>query len=100
AGRLVPVPIRFRFVGGSPVVAGVDRASRAARQDILPGDELVAIDDAPVTAQSEMELEIMLAGAPGTSVSLTLERRRIDGSYARLERAVEREDTREASAIA
>lgn len=100
AGRLVPVPVRFRFVGGSPVVAAVDRASRAARLDILPGDELVAIDGAPVTAQSEVELEIVLAGPKGTTVSLTLERRRIDGSLARLERVVEREDTRGASAIA
>lgn len=100
AGRLLPVPIRFRFVGGSPVVAGVDRASRAARLDILPGDELVAIDGAPVTAQSEMELEIVLAGPKGTEVSLTFERRRIDGSLARLERVVEREDTRGAGAMA
>lgn len=100
AGRLVPVPVRFRFFGGSPVVAGVDPASRAAGLDILAGDELVAIDGEPVTARSEVELEIRLAGPKGSSVTLGLERRRIDGTFASLERTVEREDTRAASAIA
>ena len=47
-------PIAFRFVGLSPVVGAVAAGSEAARQDILPGDELVAMDGGPVTAESAM----------------------------------------------
>jgi len=90
-GKLHPVPVRFTYVGGSPVVVGVAPGSSAAGSDILPGDELVAVDGAPVRAASEAELEISLAGARGTPVKLTLERRRVDGSLARLERTVRRE---------
>ena len=42
-GRLNPVPVSFRFVGGDPVVASVAVGSRASRLDILPGDVLIAI---------------------------------------------------------
>ncbi|HEX7119383.1 MAG TPA: S41 family peptidase [Longimicrobiales bacterium] len=99
AGRLVPIPLRFRYHGGAPVVASVDPNSRAALLGIQPGDELVAIDGEPVDARSEAELEIVLAGDEGTAAVLTFERRRIDGSLARFERRVEREETRGASAI-
>jgi carboxyl-terminal processing protease len=91
AGRLVPVPVDFSFFGGSPVVAAVSPSSEAARLDILPGDELVAVDGRAVQAESPLELEIALAGQRGSTVSLTFERRRMDGSTARLVRAVKRE---------
>ncbi len=91
AGRLVPVPLRFRFFGGAPVVVAVHPGSSAARLDILPGDELVAVDGDPILARSEEELDIILAGAPGSTVTLSFERRRIDGSLVRLERSVLRE---------
>lgn len=91
AGKLHPVPVNFVLVEGSHVVASVAPGSAAAREDILPGDELVAVEGAPVAAKSAEELEIGLAGPRGSSVKLTLERRRIDGSLARLERTVRRE---------
>ncbi|HEX2095140.1 MAG TPA: S41 family peptidase [Longimicrobiaceae bacterium] len=98
-GRLHPVPVRFTFVGGSPVVVGVAPGSEAARADILPGDALVAVDGRPVTAESAEELEIALSGERGTSVRLTLERRRVDGSLARLERTVKRSRQEEETAV-
>ena len=98
-GKLHPVPVRFTYVGGSPVVVGVAPGSTAAGGDVLPGDELLAVDGRPVAAESETELEISLAGARGTPVRLTLERRRADGSLARLERTVKRERIAEESAV-
>lgn len=91
AGRLHPVPIDFTFVGGSAVVANVHPGTEARRRDILPGDELVAIDGAAVRAESPLELEITLAGPRNSNVTLSLERRQADGSFARLERVVKRE---------
>ncbi|RDJ93558.1 hypothetical protein B4Q13_21095, partial [Lacticaseibacillus rhamnosus] len=43
-GKLFFVPIDFAFFGGSPVVVGVAPGSDASKLDVLPGDELVAID--------------------------------------------------------
>jgi carboxyl-terminal processing protease len=91
AGRLVPVPVDFSFFGGSPVVAAVAPSSEAARLDILPGDELVAVEGHAVQAESPLELTVALAGPRNSTVSLTFERRRADGSLARLVRAVKRE---------
>jgi carboxyl-terminal processing protease len=98
-GKLYPVPITFRFVEGAPVVMSVDPGSNAAQQDILLGDELVAVDGKPVDAASPVELEIALSGEKGTSVSLGVERRRIDGSLARLERVVKRQRVDESTAV-
>jgi carboxyl-terminal processing protease len=91
AGKLHPVPVDFTMSGGAAVVARVAAGTQAARQDILPGDELLAIDGRPMRAESPTELEIELAGPRGTTVSLTLERRRPDGTYATLTRVVKRE---------
>ncbi|HET7565689.1 MAG TPA: S41 family peptidase [Gemmatimonadaceae bacterium] len=99
AGKLYPVPVRFTFVGGAPIVVSVDPGSHAAAQDILVGDELVAVDSAPVTAESAMELEIALAGRKNSTVTLSLERRRLDGSLAHLDRVVKRERVDETSAV-
>ena len=98
-GRLHPVPLEFRFVGGTPVVASVAPGSSAAKQDILPGDALVAVDGQPVRAESPLELEVTLAGARGSTVALRFERQRVDGSLARLERAVRRERVEEGTAV-
>src|SRR5206468_8234966 len=46
-GKLYPVPITFAFYGGSPGVVSVAPGSEAATLDILPGDELVAVDSQP-----------------------------------------------------
>ena len=97
--KLYPVPITFRFVDEAPVVVSVEPASTAARLDILPGDELVAVDSKPVDAQSPMELDIVLSGAKNSSVMLTFERRRLDGSLARLDRPVKRERVDESTAV-
>jgi carboxyl-terminal processing protease len=99
AGRLVPIPVDFRFVSGAPLVVAVAPGSRAALLDILPGDELVSVDGRPVAAASGEELDLALAGAKGSSAVLVFRRRRPDGSIARLERAVMRERTDEASAV-
>jgi carboxyl-terminal processing protease len=98
-GKLFPVPVAFRYIGGDPVVVSVAAGSRAASLDILAGDELIAIDHKPVAATSANELEIFLAGAKGSSVALTFERRRLDGSIAHLDRVVQRERVDEASAV-
>ncbi len=100
AGKLYPVPVAFAFVGGAPLVAAVTPGSRAVSLDILPGDELVAVDGRPVGATSADELELALAGARESSARLTLRRRRSDGSIARLERDVMRERVDDQSAVA
>ncbi|HEY0971589.1 MAG TPA: S41 family peptidase [Gemmatimonadales bacterium] len=98
-GKLHPVPVAFRYVGGTPVVVSVAPGSEAARQDILPGDALVSIDGQPVRAESPMELEVTLAGPRHSRVTLGLERRRMDGTLARLERPLRRERVEEGTAV-
>ena len=71
AGRLHPVPIAFAFWGGSPVVVSVAPGSKATKLDILPGDELVAVDSQPVTAENAEELDIGLSGPKASTVTLT-----------------------------
>lgn len=98
-GKLIPVPIAFRYIGGDPVVVSVTAGSRASELDILPGDELVAVDHQPVSATSANELEISLAGQKGASIALTFERRRLDGSIAHLDRIVQRERVEDETAV-
>src|SRR2546428_5475404 len=99
AGKLYPVPIRFAFYGGSPVVVSVAPGSEAATVDTLPGDELIAVDSQPVQAESAEELDISLAGPKGSTTKLSLQHRRLDGSIVTVERSVARERTEEATAI-
>ncbi len=99
AGKLYPVPITFAFYGGSPVVVSLAPGSEAATLDILPGDELVAVDSQPVQAESAEELDISLAGPKGSTTKLSLQRRRLDGSIVTVERRVARERTEEATAV-
>jgi carboxyl-terminal processing protease len=98
-GKLHPVPIEFSFIGGNALVASVAAGTDAKRRDILPGDELTLIDGVPVTAESPLELEIMLAGPRNSSVALTFERRGLDGQYVTLQRTVKRERFSEESAV-
>ena len=90
-GKLYPVPVGFQFIEGAPIVVGVTPGTAAARLDILVGDELIAVDGKPVLVESEVALDVLLAGAKNTSVKLTFERRRVDGSFVALEREVKRE---------
>ncbi len=99
AGKLHPVPVDFVMSGGAAVVARVAAGTLASRQDILPGDELIAIEGKPVRAESPIELEIELAGPRGSTVALTFERRRPDGTYATLTRAVKRERFADETAV-
>lgn len=99
AGRLYPVPISFGFIEGAPLVSSVAPGSRAISLDILPGDELVAVDTRPVGASSSDELELALAGAKGSSAVLVFRRRRADGSVVRFDRTVMRERVDAGSAV-
>jgi len=99
AGKLVSIPVTFSLRGGAPIVVGVIPGSAAVDADVLAGDELVAIDGEPVVAESVIELELALSGANKSSVRLTLERRRSDGSLVELERSVRRERADEITAV-
>lgn len=99
AGKLAALPVAFAFVGGTPVVASVSPGTKAARLDIVVGDELIAVDDQSPSAESSEELDLMLSGKPNSAVRLTLERRRADGSRVRLVRTVVREHVDEATAV-
>ena len=90
-GKLFPVGIQFSYVSGAPVVMSVTPGSSAARLDILRGDQLIAIDAKPVVAESAEELDITLSGEKKSPVTLTLERRHIDGTLAQFNRVVRRE---------
>jgi carboxyl-terminal processing protease len=98
-GKLHPVPIDWAWVGGAPVVGAVTAGTKTAQVDVLPGDELLMIDGSDVIAASPMELDLTLAGERNTTVTLTLERRRIDGSLATIERVVRREKPGETTAV-
>lgn len=96
----IPVPVTFRFVAGVPLIVGVGAGTAAARSDLRLRDALVAIDGAPVQAESEEGLAEDLAGPPRTSVQLTVERERPDGTRVRLVREVKREEPAPESAVA
>lgn len=97
--KMHPIPVNFAFVEGAPVVVSVAPGTKAAELDILPGDELVAVDGKPVPGESIGELEISMAGAKNTTARLTLERRRVDGTTVQLDRDVRRERPGEESAV-
>ncbi|HET7457503.1 MAG TPA: S41 family peptidase [Gemmatimonadaceae bacterium] len=99
AGKLAPVGVGFGFYDASPVVTSVAPGSAASKADVLIGDELIAIAGQPVSATNEFELEMTLAGAPGSSVVVTLERERVDGSLVQLERTLKRERLDGATAV-
>ena len=98
-GKLVPVGVGFAFYEASPVVVSVVPGSSAAKADVLIGDELIAVDGQPVSATSAAELDVALAGTPGSAVTLTVERERVDGSLVQLERVVKRERLEELTAV-
>ncbi len=99
SGKSAPVPLDFGFVDDTPVITSVTPGSAAARADILPGDQLVAIDGAPVRAQSSQELALTLSGPRNSQVTLSLVRRRSDGTRVTLQRLVKRERVGEATAV-
>jgi carboxyl-terminal processing protease len=98
-GKLAPVPIVFSYIGRAPSVVSIGPGTDAAKQDIAIGDELIAIDGAPVIAESDQELSLTLAGQKGSAVSLRLNRTRLDGSTVVLVRSVKREFADETTAV-
>lgn len=90
-GRYVPLPVRFEFVGGTPLVTSVAPGTTAYRADIHPGDALLEVDGQPVTAENAEELSLALSGPEGSVLNLTLERWTLDGSRRVFTRAVRRE---------
>ena len=98
-GRLVPVPVTFRFVGGSIVVAGVVPGSSAARAGVIAGDELIAIEGKPVDAESAEELDLILSGPKGVPVRLTVERQLSDGTRRSSTHTIKRERPAETTAV-
>ena len=98
-GKLVGVPLEFAFRDGAPVVVAVAPGSSAARADVLPGDELLAIDGRRVRAENVFELDVTLAGPKRSEARLTLLRQRVDGSTATVERTVRREPAAERTAV-
>lgn len=99
SGEIVPAPLAFVFVGGSPVLVSVAPGTAAARVDLLPGDALVTVDGQPITARSAEELELLLAGPRKSEVRLGLDRRLADGSQLHLERTVKRERAEELESV-
>ena len=98
-GRYISVPISFYFVQGRPVVQQVLLGTPAAREDILPGDELTTIDGEPVTATSPIELDIVLSGPKNSSVRLGFDRWALDRSRTSFERTVRREEPDEETVV-
>ena len=98
-GKLYPVPITFVYQGGAPVVVSVAAGTAAQQLDILPGDELISVDGAPVTATMPFELDVALSGPKKSTVKLGFERRRSDGTLVQLVRDVQREKFDEATAV-
>lgn len=99
SGKLYPVPIVFTVSGGAALVLQVAPGSRAKQQGILPGDELVAVDGKPFRAESPEELDVELSGQRHSTVALTFERRRADGTYGSFVREVRRERAAEETAV-
>ena len=65
----------------SIVVSGVASGSPADERGILPGDELMQIDDDRVAGERVLEVTRRLEGAPGSAIRLTLRRGTIERSY-------------------
>ncbi|MBK8247180.1 MAG: PDZ domain-containing protein [Gemmatimonadetes bacterium] len=98
-GKLYPVPVVFAVSGGAAIVMQVASGTRASQQGILPGDELVSVDGKAFRAESAEELDIELSGPKHSTVSLTFERRRSDGTYGSFLRDVRRERPAEETAV-
>ncbi|MEX0641675.1 MAG: S41 family peptidase [Pirellulales bacterium] len=70
------IGVRIRFVGEPPrlmIVGPPEPASPAARANLLPGDQILAIDDQPTAGMSMGAVLLRMRGQPGTSVRLTVE---------------------------
>ena len=98
-GNYIYAPISFLYLQQRPIVAQVAPGTRAARQDILRGDELTSIDGEPVTATSTTELEYALAGPEGEDITLGFDRWALDGSRTSFVREVRREQPAAGSVV-
>jgi len=82
------IGVQLALAGGRPFILRVLEGGPAARTDVRMGDALVRIDDKPVQGLSDEQLSQALGGAPGTRVTLTLERKGLDKPF---QKAVTRE---------
>ncbi len=73
-GELGSVGLVLEDVDGLPTVLTVLDRSPAAKKGIAAGDRLVAIDDTTVAGLDAKTVELRLAGAAGSRVTLSLER--------------------------
>jgi carboxyl-terminal processing protease len=73
-GELGSVGLVLETVDRIPTVLAVVPGGPAARKGIAPGDRLVAVDDTTTAGRDAKELELALAGRPGSRLALTLER--------------------------
>ncbi len=88
AGKLWPIPITFALIDDAMVVVSVTPGSDAARQNILPGDQLVTVNGKTITADSPEELQVSLADSGATPLDMVFRRRRNDGTLVDLTRRV------------
>jgi len=59
---------------GEIEVVGVIEGAPAQTAGVKPGDVLTAVDDQPVTGMSQTELAVLVRGAEGTQVKVTMRR--------------------------
>ena len=78
---LTSVGLQIARLKGALRVSGIAPGSAAAEQAIALGDELVAIEDAPVRELSVLDARSRLDGPAGTTVSVVLRRGSMDRAY-------------------
>ncbi len=74
AGRLAATGIVLDDEDGVPTVMAVRPGSAAARERILPGDRVLALNDTSVAGEPVRHLQLKLTGERGTVVRLRLAR--------------------------
>lgn len=70
----IGVVIHSREETGEIEVVGVIEGAPAQTAGVRPGDVLSAVDDQPVTGMSQTQLAVLVRGAEGTQVKITMRR--------------------------
>jgi carboxyl-terminal processing protease len=73
-GRFGGVGVEVDFSNDAVTVIAPIEGSPAARAGVLPGDQIIAIDNQTVRGKSPTDLVSAMRGAPGSDVVLTLRR--------------------------
>lgn len=74
SGHFEGIGACFDLRGDRVVVSGLVDGSPAARADLRPGDEVLAVDGRPVEGRSAHDLVLRVRGPSGTEVALTVRR--------------------------